>query len=360
MTEAEQVWSPLRGVNVLDLTSMLPGGTATRLLADLGAEVTKIEPLAGDPVRALHPRVLPDSSVQHQYLDGGKRSERLDLKDPAGRKRVRELAAGSHAVIESFRPGVADRLGVGYSDLSAGNDRLVYVSLSGYGQSGPRAAAAGHDVNFVSLTGVLGGAEHMPTVQIADVSGGILAALGVVTGIHSARTHGAGVHIDLALADSALLVAGLQTVAALATGGDGSTGAPLDGSLPCYHIYRAQDGRNVSVGALEPKFWRRVAELLDEPDWVARQFDPELTAIVGSRIATQPGAHWKDLLERDDTCVTVEQTAIELVEDAHFVGRGALHSDDSPEGSPRWTLGSPFHVVPTTNARTSPIRIEGQ
>ncbi|MCZ4551438.1 CaiB/BaiF CoA transferase family protein [Gordonia rubripertincta] len=346
MTGPHQPWLPLRGVRILDLTSMLPGGTATRLLVDLGAHVTKIEPLAGDPVRALHPRVEPDSSVQHRYLDGGKQSVRVDLKDPAGLERVRMLAAEADAVIESFRPGVAARLGVGYSDLSSMNSRLVYLSLSGYGQSGPRASSAGHDVNFVSLTGILGGSDRLPTVQVADVSGGMLAALGIVAGLREAQAEGVGRHLDVSLADSALFVAGLQTVATLAgdiTDGD-TAAAPLDGSSPCYRIYRARDGINVAVGALEPKFWARIAELVDRPDWVPRQFDPDLIPDVAELIGSQPGSHWKNVLERADTCVTVEQSAWEVSADEHFVGRGSVTSG-AIDGVRTWRIGTPFQAV---------------
>jgi alpha-methylacyl-CoA racemase len=332
-------WRPLAGVRVVDLTSMLPGGTATRLLADLGAEVTKIEPPAGDPMRRLKPSVGPDSSAQHRYLDHGKDAVFADLKDERGREIVRQLASHADAVIEGFRPGVADRLGVGYRALAEGHESLVYVSLSGYGQSGPRADAAGHDLNFAALAGLVGRGEELPPALAADVSGGMLAALGLTAAIFAARTTGRGTHLDLALADAALVVAGMGLAGALAGQGTGdAVVTPLDGRSPCYRLYRARDGRAVAVGALESKFWRTVVTLLDRPEWMDRQHDPTLTDEFAALIATGTGCHWADLLEGPDTCVTVARAPADLPDDPHLRARGALICCDG-----LWQVGSPFH-----------------
>jgi alpha-methylacyl-CoA racemase len=337
-----EVWKPLRGIKVVDLTRMLPGGTATLLLADLGAEVTKVEPPGGDDTRYLEPRVGEDSSVQHQYMDRGKSSIMVDLKDPAGRQQVLDLCASADAVIESYRPGVADRLGVGYAAVAAIRPEIVYVSLSGYGQTGPMATSAGHDLNFVGMAGLV---SSTPIVQMADVPAGMLAALGIVSGVLAARQSGRGEHLDLALADAALVFGGSPLAEALGGKTLGTVPVtPLDGVTACYQIYRCADDLKLAVGAIEPKFWRQVVDQIGRPEWFDRQADRSLTPEMAALFATRPRAEWMELLGGPDTCVTVVGDLTDLVDDPYVVARGALVQHDSPAG-PLWQVAPPLRRI---------------
>ncbi|MES1929675.1 alpha-methylacyl-CoA racemase [Salinisphaera dokdonensis CL-ES53] len=257
--------SLLQGVRVLDLTRLLPGPHATQLLAQLGAEVIKIEdPDGGDYARSLSPALF-------EQVNRGKASITLDLRDAADVEAFKGLVADADVVIESFRPGVMERLGCGYDTLAAINPKLVYTALTGYGQTGPLRDAAGHDLNYLSLSGVLdqngtaGGPPGISNVQIADLAGGALTcAVGVLSAVIGARASGQGSFVDSAMLDGSLA---LQSVA-MATRADLGQTQPrgadiLTGALPNYRVYKCRDGRYLAVGALEPKFFARLLAKLN-------------------------------------------------------------------------------------------------
>ncbi len=331
---------------------MLPGGTATLLLADLGARVIKIEnPVGGDEIRSLAPKVGADSSAQHQYMDRGKESVRADLRTAAGRQLVLDLVAGADAVIESYRPGVADRIGVGFAQAAAVKADIVYLSLSGYGQSGPRAGFAGHDLNFMAYAGLV---DSLPMTLQADVAGGMLAALGLVAAISQAGASGRAVHIELALADAALVVGGMQIserLAALTL--DRPISTPLDGNSPCYQIYRCGDGRLLSVAAVEPKFWAAVMTAIGRPEWISRRDDPLLIDDVAAVFAAEPLSHWTALLETADTCVSPVVDTGQLLADTHLIARNSLIECPTVEG-PLWQVGAPLRDVTPIDLPLSP------
>ncbi|MRJ75122.1 CoA transferase [Aeromicrobium sp. SMF47] len=337
-------WRPLAGMTVIDLTRMLPGGTGTLLLSDLGAEVVKIEqPPGGDATRWLEPRVGTDSSAQHQYMDRGKTAVSLDLKTDAGRAELFDLVRGADALVESFRPGVAARLGIGHDVLAEINPALVYLALSGYGQEGPRASAAGHDLNFVARAGLLGAGRDVPPTLVADVTGGVLAALGLTAGVLAARETGRGAFIDLALADAALVLGGMQIAERLASRRlDVPVATPLDGRSPCYQVYATSDGRHLAVAAVEEKFWQRVVTILGHPEWAARQTDPALVADVAAVVATKPLAQWLLELDLPDTCVSGVLDIDDLPTDPQVRERGSLLEVETAAG-PLWQVAPPFH-----------------
>ena len=264
-TKARPVNTLLAGVRVLDLTRLLPGPYATQLLAQLGAEVIKIEePGGGDYARTLSPALF-------EQVNRGKASVTLDLRNADDVAAFKRLVADADVVIESFRPGVMERLGCGYETLKAINPRLVYAALTGYGQNGPLAAAAGHDLNYLSLSGVLdqighaGGPPAISNVQIADLAGGALTcAVGVLSAVIGARASGQGTFVDAAMLDGSLA---LQSVAMATRNQFGQTqprGADtLTGALPNYRVYKCRDGRYLAVGALEPKFFARLLDRLN-------------------------------------------------------------------------------------------------
>jgi len=302
----------LEGTVVLDLTRLLPGAVATQYLADWGAEVIKIEPPgAGDYARAMNPSVF-------KRTNAGKKSIVLDLKNPRGREILKSLASTADVLIEGNRPGVMERLGLCYPELSTMNPRLIYVSLTGYGQRGAYADLAGHDVNYLALGGVLSlNLPTIPGVQIADLVGGSMqAVMGILLALVARHRTGEGRHVDVSMYSG---VTSLLTVP-LAGWRDGGreprAGAEiLSGRFACYNIYEASDGRWVAVGALEPKFWAELCRRLGCEDLIPRQFE-EPQDLVKTRIATifraKPARDWFDQLRDFDCCVTLVRTVSEV------------------------------------------------
>jgi crotonobetainyl-CoA:carnitine CoA-transferase CaiB-like acyl-CoA transferase len=264
---------PLSGVRVLDLTRLLPGAMATLHLADMGADVVKVEDTdAGDYSRTMG-RVRDGVSDSFRLLNRNKRAMRLDLKRSRGREAFLKLAKRADVVVEGFRPGVVARLGVGYDAVSAVNARIVYCSISGYGQDGPYAQRAGHDINYVGYAGVgdqigPGEAPVVPNFQIADLLGGALVpAMGILAALLDARSSGRGRYVDVSMTDAAFAHAIFPLLGFLEGGKTPARGTSmLDGGLPCYNLYRTKDGRFMAVGALERKFWTTLCDILGCPE----------------------------------------------------------------------------------------------
>lgn len=311
--------APLAGIKILDLTRLLPGPVATLHLADLGAEVIKIEDTgAGDYARSMGAGAAPgQDSLLFRIINRNKRSLRLNLKQADGVSVFMRLVKDADIVLEGFRPGVAEKLGVGYTAVSAVNPRIVYGSISGYGQDGPWAERAGHDINYIATSGVLdqiastGGPPAIPNLQIGDLLGGALTSLvGILAAVIGARASGRGSHVDVAMTDAVFAHAVFPLVTTLMRGQPLPGGEDLlSGGFPAYSVYATADGRYLAVGALEPKFWRELCRAIDREDlsphglaigeqgaW-ARQ---ELAMLV----ASQPLAHWSAFFEQIDCCVT--------------------------------------------------------
>src|SRR5919106_3551119 len=320
---------------ILDLTRLLPGAYCTLLLADLGADVVKVEaPERGDPLRDASPLVDGEGAA-HLALDRRKRSVTLDLKAPEGPEVLLRLAERAHAVIESFRPGVLDRLGVGYGSLSPRNPRLVYCALTGYGQDGPYRDRAGHDVNYVALAGLLDatgppdGPPVIPAAQMADLAGGMGGAIGTLACLLEANRTGRGRFVDLAMLDAAASWAALPWSSYLATGTPPSRGQWfLTGGLACYRVYRAGDGGYLAVGALEPKFWRVLCEALGVPELAESQLDPDRQEDMAARLAeiflTRSRREWVASLEGLEACVAPVSDIGEAARDPHLIHRGMV------------------------------------
>ena len=321
---------PLAGVRVLDLTRLLPGPVATLHLADLGADVIKIEDLeAGDYARTLGTGQGEDSAY-FRMINRNKRGLCLDLKHPEGSSVFLRLARSADVVVESFRPGVVDKLGIGYAAVAAVNPAIAYCSISGYGQDGPYRDRAGHDINYLGYAGVLdqigtaGGAPAIPNFQIADLLGGALtAAMGILAAVIDARQSGRGRHVDVSMTDSVLA----HTYFAMLRLADHGNSAPrgcdlLSGGVPCYAVYRCADGGYMAVGALEGKFWKLCCTVLERPDWVSRQWDPALCDEMAALFATRPRAAWDALFVAVDCCVTPVLKPEEALLDVQAEARG--------------------------------------
>lgn len=333
---------PLNGVRVLDLSRLLPGPFATMILAGLGAEVVKVEDLDGGDYLRWMPPLEGDTSAMFTALNRGKRSLRLDLKSEPGRDLFLRLAARSSVVLESFRPGVMDRLGLSTAALHARNPRLVICSISGFGQDGPDRLRAGHDLNYLARAGVLAitgtaeGEPAIPGVQMADLGGGGLGAVvAILAALRDAERTGVGSHCDVSMLDGMLSWMSPHIAAAQAGSAAEASGMTLNGAHPCYRIYRCADGW-MTVAALEPKFWTRLCELLGVEDLRDAAFATgdagrRATDRLESVFATRTRAQWRDLLHEDDVCCEPMLSLAEALDDPQV-----RHRAQDAGGSPAW------------------------
>ncbi len=342
--------APLEDIRVLDLSRLLPGPYCSMLLLHLGAEVIKVEdPERGDYTRQMPPFVGQES-VYFLALNRGKRSFAVNLKTDEGRKAFLRLAETADVVLEGFRPGTADRLGVGYQAVSAVNPRIVYCSISGYGQDGPYRLRAGHDVNYIALggllglTGMAGGPPVIPAVQIGDLTGGTFAALAIVAALLARERTGRGQYLDVAMLDT--VVAWLpMLVAWQAGGGRAERGRlPLSGGFPCYQVYETRDGGFMSLGALEPHFWANFCRVVGREDLIPHQFDeahiPDVQAIFQSRSRDE----WVEVLAGLDVCCEPVKSLDEALNDLQVGHRGMVREVPHPAGKRLPQLGSPLRL----------------
>ena len=337
---------PLEGLRILDLTRLLPGPALSMHLADLGADVIKVEDTGeGDYMRGFPPLARNAAGVQvnaaFENINRGKRSICLDLKKPQGLDLLLRLVDTADSLIEGFRPGVMDRLGVGWDVLHARNPRLVFCSLTGYGQSGPLALKAGHDLNYCALTGVLDqiradGQPAMPNLQIGDLLGGTLTALSaLLAALLGAQRSGRGCRVDAAMTDG-LLVHHIFPHADLDAGQVPVAGRTLlTGGAPCYRIYPTADGRHLAVGALELKFWQAfcdaagLAELRDR-HWAlglapGSEESTEVANRVAEKVRQKTRGDWEEVFGAVDACVTPVLTPAEALAHPHHRARGLVH-----------------------------------
>jgi len=358
---------PLSGVRVLDLTRLLPGPVATLHLADMGADVVKIEDTEeGDYSRRMG-RVREGMSDFFRLVNRNKRALRLDLKKPQGREVFLRLARGAEVVVESFRPGVMARLGLGYDALAAVNPRLVYCSITGYGQSGPYADRAGHDINYIGYAGIgdqIGTAEApvVPNFQIADLLGGALTpAMGILAALVDARSSGRGRHVDVAMADAVFAHAILPLLGFLEHGKTPGRGTGmLDGGLPCYSVYRTQDSRWMAVGALERKFWETLCDILGCPELKEKHivYGEEAKPVkerLAAGFASRTQHEWSEVFARADCCVSPILPIDEALANEQFRAREMIAGEG---GLTQLTLPLKFSEFEFRIARPAPGRGE--
>ena len=323
---------PLDGIRVLDFTTLLPGPLATLLLAEAGAEVIKIErPGIGDEMRLYHPRFGPDS-VNFGLLNRGKRSLAIDLKAPGAIDRLRPLLETADVLVEQFRPGVMDRLGLGFEHLSALNPRLVYCAITGYGQDGPKAQVAAHDLNYMADSGLLSlaadaaGAPVVPPALIADIGGGAYpAVINILLGLAGRAATGKGCRLDVSMSDNLFTFAYWAIGNGLAAGQWPRPGRDLlTGGSPRYNIYPTADGRYLAAAPLEDRFWANFCDLVGlEPEFRDDAADPAASRrAVAARIATLTSAEWRARWAGKDVCCAIVASVEEALCDPHFIVRG--------------------------------------
>ena len=325
---------PLKGIRVLDFSTLLPGPLATLILAEAGAEVIKVErPGRGDEMRSYTPKLGKDS-VNFALLNRGKRSLAIDLKAAGAIEKLKPLIESADVVVEQFRPGVMDRLGLGYEALRKINPRIVYCAITGYGQHGPRADLAAHDLNYVAESGMLAltqgadGAPVLPAALVADIAGGTYpAVINILLALRERERTGEGCKLDVAMADNlfTLIYWGLGN--GLAAGEWPKPGGDLvTGGSPRYNIYRTRDDRFLAAAPLEQKFWETFCELLEVPAELRNdEADPAATRTgVAERVRARSAAELETLFRGHDVCCAIAVRLEDALHDAHFTARGVF------------------------------------
>lgn len=348
----------LTGVKVVELSQYIPGPYAALMLADYGASVVKIEPPAGDPMRRLGLPVgadgLAEPSTAYQAMNAGKRIVRMDMKSAEGQAAAEALIADADVLIESFRPGVMDRLGLSRARLNELNPELIHCAITGFGQNSPLAAKAGHDVTYMALAGMLTGTgtPEKPMLlapPVSDYAAAMQAAIEILAAL-AGRNSGqaSGCYIDIAMSDAVLSWQATFVSQALA-GKEAPRGAGSEtGGLACYNIYETADGRFVSLAPEEPRFWANFCQAVAKPDWIARHHDPvpqtTLTAEVAELFRSAPAAHWDTLLANVDCCFQSLVNPAELPDEPHVVARKLAHRIGPTQVEilhPAWLNGNP-------------------
>lgn len=345
---------PLEGLKILDFSRLLPGPYATLMLADLGAEVLRVgSPRLADPIEMLAPFVDGDSqSAASAWINRGKRSIGLNLKDPRAIEIVHQLLESHDVLVEGFRPGVMARFGLDYATLSARHPRLIYGSLTGYGQSGPLADRACHDINFLALSGLMSYSGHedagpsLNGMQVADLAGASNLSLAVLAAVYQRARTGSGQHIDIAMLDGAIALNAMAGAACLAGAGSPSREDNLLNGGSLYDFYETADGRHLSFGGIEPQFFAAFCEAIGRPDlipgWVTPSNVERTKGEVSAIIKGKTLAEWRSVFASIDACTEPVLTVAEALDSAHVAKRGLVVEVETESGATLRQIGSPF------------------
>ncbi|MDY6854955.1 MAG: CaiB/BaiF CoA-transferase family protein [Thermodesulfobacteriota bacterium] len=362
----------LEGINILDLSRLLPFNYCTMMLADLGAEVLKIEePKVGDYMRWLPPKLKNENAI-FLIANRNKKSMTLNLREEKGKEILCKLVKEYDVLFESFRPGVMDRLGVGYERLKEINPRLVFCSSTGYGQDGPYKSRPGHDMNYISVAGILEatgrhtGAPVIPGIPIADMSIGIFSAFSILTGIMARDRTGKGQHIDVSMTDC-MVSYNMMNIAGFAVSqqAEGLDTFGITGEIPCYNVFKTKDGKFISLGNIEDKFWVNLLKLIEREDLTQYQFAigeqadkamDELRAVFLSKTRKE----WLDLFEGEDICYAPINSAEDVMADPHVRHREMLLDMEHPVEGKMTTIGFPFKFSGTPASIRTPSPTLGQ
>lgn len=330
----------LQGIRVLDLSQYIPGPFATQILADLGAEVLKVEPPTGDPMRGF--MLLDEDGISPLYkqINAGKQLVELDLKNADHRALFEQLVAKADVLLESYRPGVMERLGLGRERLQQLNPRLIHCALSGFGQTGPARLRAGHDLTYLAMSGSLGvsGTADTPAMAfapVADHAGAMLATTAILAALLRRGSSNRGAYLDLSLFEAALFWQSIGLTAAQRPGEALARGRDLlTGGAACYQIYHTADQRFVALAPLEEKFWAAFCQAVERPDWIPRQVETmpqtQLIAEVQALFATRPLAAWQELLAEVDCCFEPVLELAEVAEHPQVQARQLLQRRQQP------------------------------
>lgn len=330
----------LANIRVLDLTRFLPGPYASLLLVDLGADVIKVErPGRGDPVRATPPFV-DGQSAQFAMLNRGKKSLTLDLQRVDGRRLFLQLAQDADIVMEGFRPGVAHRLGIDYERVKAVNERIIYCSISGFGQHGPYRDHVGHDINYIARAGLLGltgtgmkagSGPVIPAIPVADLAGAMFAVVSLLASLRRRDRDASGAYLDVSLTDAVVSWLSLHFAQHFRSPQLEPDELVLAGGYPCYHVYRTKDEKFVAVGALERRFWAQLCEVLGVPEYIPHQYSPErreeIFRALDRLFRTKRRTEWLELLNPEEFPIAPVADLDEVADDPHFGERGLFRRE---------------------------------
>ncbi len=358
--------APLNGIRVLDLTRLLPGPFASLVLADLGAQVDKLEDAGGGDYMRHTPPVVGGMSAGFHALNRGKRSLVLDLKKPAGVAAFKRLVKSYDVVFEQFRPGVLERLGCGHETLLAENPRLVICALTGYGQDGPLSQRAGHDLNYLARSGLLGlmgptkGAPQIPSFQLADVSGGLWSVIGILAALRERDATGKGGFVDIGMIDSVIPFATVALSRLLGGEMPQRGDEILTGGIAPYNTYVTKDGESMSLGSLEPKFLMKFCQGAGiETDMSALIPGPHQVALkqrFAEVFASRTRAEWEAFNEQHDCCLEPVLRPDELLADPHLTARGAFFDVETGDGK----VGEFRTPVTPRDLRARPAPTQGE
>lgn len=325
-------------IKILDMSRLLPGPYGTMLLADLGADVIKIEdPDAGDYARFQEPMVEGQGAL-FTMVNRNKRSVQLDLKKEKGRETFMKLAEDADVIFEQFRPGIVEKLGVDYESVKESNPEIIYCSLSGYGQEGPYKERVGHDLNYISLGGLLdmtrskGGEPAIPGVPISDMVGGLMAAFSIVNALLDRELNDSGgEYIDVSMMEAVMsLTSGpLSWIPLIQNEAPEAGETLLTGKYPCYDCYETEDGKYVTLAALEPKFWKRFCEIIDREDLIEKQYpeggeEEKVRGILEEKFKSRTREEWEDILGEEEVMFAPVKNLKEAYRDEHVKERDFL------------------------------------
>lgn len=351
--KAAATTAPLAGVRVLDFSRLIPGNFATLMLAELGADVIKVEDAThGDPTRHLPPS-LDGQGLYHLLLNRGKKSIAVNFRETAALQSLSTLIDSADVVVESFRPSTAKAIGVSAEQLRASRPRLIHCAITGYGQTGPNAEKPGHDLNYVAEGGLLAvdrpGIVNLPRMFIADVGGGAMSAVaGILAALFARERTGAGVSLDISMHDAVLYWMMLPAARELMSGAANAVGElPTFGRHATYNVYDTKDGQRIALGALEPKFWQTFCDVVGRPEWKPRQNSNEadqgaLLDEVRTLFLTRSRGEWLQLFSSQAACLSAVNSPAEALADPHVSARNLL-----VEGQGLRAFRAPFISEPT-------------
>jgi crotonobetainyl-CoA:carnitine CoA-transferase CaiB-like acyl-CoA transferase len=354
---------PLEGIKILDLSRLAPGPFCSMMLGDLGADVLLVEAPADGKLAGLvlgQRNVDAEKIAAYNMMGRNKRSIVLNLREPEAREIFYRLADDADVVLEGFRPGVVKRLGVDYDTLIKRNPRIVYCSLSGFGQTGPYSGLVGHDINYISVAGALGmigwpdTPPAIPMNLLADFAGGGMhAAFGILAALLARERTGRGQHVDIAMSDGVMYLLASLTGNVLMGGASPTRGGTaLNGQVPFYNVYRCSDGGWISIGSLEPHFWANLCRVMGREDFTPHQWDSskraEIAAHFRVQFASKTRDEWFEILKQTDICVGPVYSLEEALRDPHNLARNMVVEVDHP------TLGKVRHVGIGTKLSETP------
>jgi len=364
---------PLSGIRILDLTRLYPGPLATMMLGDMGADIIKIEDPSSPDYMRFYPPYTAERSAGFLAVNRSKRSLALNLKSREAKDIFWKLIAGADIVVEPFRPGVLDDMGLGYERACKIKPEIIYVSLTGYGQNGPYAGHAGHDINFIGYAGILAATATeqtgpvLPGPQLGDVAGGAyMTVIACLAALWASRTTGRGQKVDVSMLDGLLPLMSLQMAHTWSAQSGFATGeAPLSGGLACYGVYQCRDGKYMALGILEEKFWKKFCQMARRPDW-EEQFlihgddAKKLRAEIAALFLTQTRNDWTRKAAELDICLTPVLDPEEIEDDPHIRTRGMIFEHDHPVCGKIKGIGPPIKFSHTAVQPSRPAPDLGQ